>query len=106
MNYGDGSMYNYNALGPSAEEFYNYSQILFDANIYDGPWSLHSQIEFSDPPEIGISFKGLRRFTFSYDKDKYEGPRVDAQIKTHEKVVETSLNTVVDLEKISLNYVI
>ena len=71
MNYGDGSMYNYNALGPSAEEFYNYSQILFDVNIYDGPWSLHSQIEFSDPPEIGISFKGLRRFTFSYDKDKY-----------------------------------
>ena len=29
VNYGDGSMYNYNVLGPSVEEDYNYSQTLY-----------------------------------------------------------------------------
>ena len=38
----------------------------------------------------------------SYDKDKYEGPKVEFKIKSHEKVLETSFSAEVDLEKVSL----
>ena len=68
VKYGDGLIYSNNSWGDNSEEDYNYSQILYDINLYSGPWNINSQIEFSDPPEIGISFKGVRRFTFNYNK--------------------------------------
>ncbi len=68
VNYGDGSIFgNYS----DSEDDYNYSQVLFDINLFNGPWNLHSQFEFSNPPEIGNNFQGIRRFTFSYKKSNY-----------------------------------
>ena len=40
----------------------------------------------------------------SYDKEKDEGPKVTFEVKTHEKVLETSIYADADLEKISLRW--
>ena len=68
INHGDGSTFDSYS---NDEENYNYSQALYDMNFYSGPWNFHSQLEFSSPPEMGISKKGLRRFTLSYSKNNY-----------------------------------
>ena len=66
MNYGNGSAYNNEFIGNDSEDKYNFSQILYDMNLNRGPWSLNSMIEFSNPPEIGVFFQGIRRMTFNY----------------------------------------
>ena len=68
INHGDGSTFDSYS---NNEGNYNYSQALYDMNFYSGPWNFHSQLEFSSPPEMGISKKGLRRFTLSYSKNNY-----------------------------------
>ena len=68
INHGDGSTFDSYS---NDEENYNYSQALYDMNFYSGFWNFHAQLEFSSPPEIGISKKGLRRFTLRYSKDNY-----------------------------------
>ena len=68
INHGDGSTF---ASYTNDEKNYYYSQAIFDMNFYSGFWNFHAQLEFSSPPEIGISKKGLRRFSLRYNKDNY-----------------------------------
>ncbi len=68
INHGDGSTF---ASYTDDEEDYNYSQALYDMNLYSGFWNVHAQLEFSSPPEMGISKKGLRRLSLRYSKDNY-----------------------------------
>ncbi len=70
LNYGSGSTYLSENEGNNSKELFDFSQVLYDASFYSGKWSFNSKIEFSNPPEIGASFKGLKRFLIKYNNQK------------------------------------
>ena len=49
----------------SSNEF-NFSEHFFDGQINLGSWSAWTQLEFSEPPELGVNFSGLRKFKLEY----------------------------------------
>lgn len=69
INFGDGSIYDYNVLGLGEKEDYNYSQVLYDINLFSNKWTLYAQFESSNPPEIGSNYKGIRKLTAYYKSD-------------------------------------
>lgn len=70
LNYGSGSTYLSENDSDHSKELFDFSQVLYDVNFYSGKWSLNSKIEFSNPPEIGANFKGLKRFLIKYNNQK------------------------------------
>lgn len=49
----------------SANDF-NFSEHLLEGRINMGQWSAWTQLEFSDPPELGVNYSGLRKFRLEY----------------------------------------
>ena len=49
----------------SANEF-NFSEHLFEGRMNLGSWSAWSQLELSEPPEMGVDFSGLRKLRLEY----------------------------------------
>ena len=50
---------------------FNFSEHFFDGQINLGSWSAWSQLEFSEPPELGVDFSGLRKFKLEYLGDNF-----------------------------------
>ena len=53
----------------SANDF-NFSEHLLEGRMNMGQWSAWTQLEFSDPPELGVNYSGLRKLRLEYFRDK------------------------------------
>ena len=58
-------------FGESKNNF-NYSEILLNMNVSNEYLTTWFQFEFSDPPEIGLTQNGLRKFRIDYANDNIE----------------------------------
>ena len=58
-------------FGESKNNF-NYSEVLLNMNVSNDYLTTWFQFEFSDPPEIGLTQNGLRKFRIDYAADNIE----------------------------------